>query len=126
MSISPTVTFAVGANIVTLPIPLRGLQVESSRSQNIHRTADGDLLVYDRSAAWKAAELAFEVTKAQRDALDTWFHTHAQGGSNAFTYTDPHGTAFSNCRFLDPELSFAKTPGARYSVALRFQVSALP
>ncbi len=118
MSISLTTKFKRSATEIELPIPRRGYNADYMRSQNIHRTADGAVLVYDRATSWHVAELTFRLTQTQRNALDGFVENTIEGAAETFDYTDARGNTYAGCRLLEPELSHRKTPGGLWEVRM--------
>lgn len=120
---SATVTFAVGANTVTMPAPEPGYTFEVVKAQAVGQTAAGADFVYDKGYTVYSATLTFRCTLTQMDAFTTWFNTHADGAVNTFTYTDHFSTPYTTCRFLSATVRWAKTSAGQYTTTLEFRVS---
>jgi len=114
---------------LALRSPDRGNPFRVVKRQAMRRTVGGTLYVYDKGVRTFEFEWTFtELTETERDSLQTFFDTTADGMVNTFTVKDWYGDTFTDCRFLDPVLEFAQTDEHRelsnsgiYSCTLRFE-----
>ncbi len=112
-----TVIFYIGDKSVELPAPRPGYQGRHERVQGVGQTADGTRFVYDKNVTNRTLTLRFHLDATQRDALISWFDTHAHGRLNTFTYRDHMGVGHADCRLLS-DIEWAKGNDALYDVEL--------
>ena len=62
------------------------------------------------------------LTKAQWQALRSFFFTAVKGPELPFSYTHTDGTTYSNCRFAMPTLEPRRVNGNEYAVAITMDV----
>jgi len=122
MTVNATITFTYGITSITLPAPAPGYSQEQRRAQTIGRTADGSVFVYDKQTVIRTLTLGLKCSQAEKDDLDAFFENTVKGALNTFTYTDHQGISHTGCRFTNPTLSWAKTPGAMWETTLTIEV----
>ena len=120
-----TVTLVRGATTVTLPGPVPGAPVRQRKSQNVSRSAAGDVYVYDKGVDWYEADLSFEsLSDSEKAALLSFFDTTVDGAVETFTYRDTNGVTYT-ARITEPDLEFSKVAGGVWDVALKLELSAI-
>jgi len=120
-----TVTFEKGEDSVTLPAPEPGGRLREVRHQGLGLTAGGVRYAYDKGVVRHEADLEFRsLTAAQKEALDGFFGSAAEGVCETFTYTDSGETEYT-VRLLDGTLEFVKVAPSVWDVRLRLELSAM-
>jgi len=121
-----SVQFTRNATTVTLPDPAPGKALSERKRQLLDHTQGGTVVVQDLGVETYEVQLTFEMlTQTQKDALQSFFHTVADGALNTWTYTDELGNSYT-ARFLSPVLAFEQAAKDMYDVTLRLELSAMP
>ena len=116
---SATITLVKDAVTVTLPSPRPGYEAPLKIFQSRGRTAGGTPTIYDKGIKKWSVVLELEwVTQAQKDALDSFFHTTALGGVNDIVYNDHLGNAHTALRFDQDTLPWKKMGNERWGVEI--------
>lgn len=101
------ITFSLGAHLLTITSGLKfPVRSPLEALQATDRTAAGDLQVETFGLKRQRYELRFRnQPAAEYAALKNWFDTIANGAGEAFTYTDPDGSAHT-VRLITNPLDF--------------------
>lgn len=107
---------------VTIARPA-SLPVESSRGreQNVFEAGDGSLRVRDRGPSRRFLTYKVRMTKAEKDALETYLEATARWRMNTFTVTDDWSDSFT-VRYWGNELRVTEKLGRYYEASLTFRV----
>lgn len=99
---------AVRFNAVVIQNPQRQNRYAIKKRQTTGRVAGGELFVYDKGVTTYELILEFNgLRDSEKDDLETFYDTTADGLENTFTYTDHEGGVWV-ARFLDTELIFVE------------------
>lgn len=118
-----TVSFAIGGTTVTVNGPPGPTDVSAMPQHTVDRAADHTLWSYRHTTTklWLWTIGLRDLTAAQKDALEDFFLDTAAGPTNPFTYTHTDGTAYANCRFVQPQLQFQRVNEAVWDVQIQIQ-----
>ena len=120
-----TCTFTHGATVVTLPGPQPGASMREVKAQGLGLTAGGTRYAYDKGVSRYEADLDFRsLSTAQKEALQSFFHTNVAGVSDNFTYVDTAANSF-NSRLLDPTLEFRQIARGIWDVAIKLELATM-
>lgn len=87
-----------------------------------HRTQGGSLVQYQTGTSHHECILSIpRLTNSEKNSLDSFFRSHWNA---AVTYTDENGNTFT-LRFLETTLPLMKVQRDLWTVAIRFQISAV-
>jgi hypothetical protein len=118
-----SISFTLGATVVTLPSPSARYPARAARRQAVGRSVGGTVYVYDKGAGAFEVELPLgSLNDAEKAALGGFFDGTAQGARNAFTYADSEGVTHT-ARFAEPKLEFHKVSAGVWDVRLRLELS---
>ena len=125
MTLTLTVTFAKGAESVTLPAPEPGSRMRLVKHQGLGLTAGGTRYAYDKGVTRYEADLDFRsLTTAQKESLVNFFDTEIEGAKETFTYTDSESTAYT-ARLLTSALMVVKVAAGVWDVVATLELSAM-
>ena len=118
-------TLSKDSTAVTLPSPNPGSSAREVKSQVTGLTAGGERYVYDKGIDSFLIDLTFEsLSDAEKDDLQSFFHTTVDGMAETFTYTDSGGTDYT-ARFVYPTLNFVKIAQGVWDVTFTLELDAM-
>lgn len=120
---SATVSFVKDATTATINGPQRNQPLSNPRRHVTGLTPGGVRYVYKTTShALRQWRLTFDLTAAQKTALENFFYSTVDGPASAFSYTDTEGTTYT-ARFVDPELSFQRLGPNEFTTQVTLEIN---